>query len=119
MAMSREQPVHGVRDSMIAVHTTIDDAEGARRIARTLVERKLAACVQISTVESFYAWNGAVAHEPEFRILIKTRADLYAAVESAIRQLHSYDLPAIYAVAVHDADPAYAQWVQASTAEHP
>ena len=101
---------------MIAVHTTIDDADGARRIARALVERKLVACAQISTIESFYVWNGTVAHEPEFRILVKTRASLYAAVEAAIRELHSYDLPAIYAVAVVSADPAYAQWVQASTA---
>lgn len=114
--MINDPPDHEHGDALIAVYTTIDDADRARRIARALVERQLAACVQISTVESFYTWNGAVAHEPEFRILVKTRAALYAAVESAIREMHCYDLPAIYAMAVSSADPAYAQWVQASTA---
>ena len=98
----------------IAVLTSIDSLEQARAIATTLVERKLAACVQISPIESFYTWQGAVQNETEYRVLVKTVADRYPAVETAIRELHSYDLPAIYALDVSDSFAPYADWV----AEH-
>ena len=95
----------------IAVLTTIDSLEQARTIASELVERKLAACAQISTIESFYAWEGATQNEREFRILIKTMAENYQAVEAAIRELHSYDLPAIYAFDMEHIFEPYAEWV--------
>ena len=95
----------------IAVLTSIDSLEGARAIAAALVERKLAACVQISPIESVYTWQGAVQHETEYRVLAKTVADRYPAVEAAIRELHSYDLPAIYAVDVAEIFEPYADWV--------
>lgn len=98
---------------LIAVFTTVGSAEDARRLARTIVEAKLAACAQISAIESCYEWEGAVRQEPEWRILFKTTAPRYAQVEAAIRQLHSYQLPAIYSVAVDEAFAPYAQWVGA------
>ena len=81
-------------------------------MANALVERRLAACAQITEIASVYRWDGAVRHEPEFRIVFKTLAARYVEVEGAIRELHSYQLPAIYAVAVELADPRYAQWVE-------
>jgi periplasmic divalent cation tolerance protein len=98
----------------IAVLTSIDSLEGARAIATALVERKLAACVQISTIESVYSWQGAVQDETEYRVLAKTVADRYPAVEAAILELHSYELPAIYAVEVAAIFAPYGDWV----AEH-
>ena len=95
----------------IAVMTTIDSPQRARAIATALVERKLAACVQISTIESVYSWQGAVQNETEYRVMAKTLADRYADVEAAIRELHSYDLPAIYALEVAEAFAPYAHWV--------
>ena len=95
----------------IAVITTTDSPQRARAIATALVERKLAACVQISTIESVYSWQEAVQSETEYRVMAKTRADRYADVEAAIRELHSYDLPAIYALEVTEAFAPYAQWV--------
>lgn len=95
----------------IAVMTTIDSPQRARAIATALVERKLAACVQISTIESVYSWHGAVQNETEYRVMAKTVADRYADVEAAIRELHSYDLPAIYALEVAKAFEPYAKWV--------
>ena len=80
-------------------------------MAKALVERRLAACAQISEIESVYRWDGALRHEPEFRIMFKTAAARYAEVEAAIRELHSYELPAIYALAVEQADAGYAAWV--------
>ena len=95
----------------IAVFTTIDDLERARAIATALVERKLAACVQISEVESVYTWQRATQSDKELRLMAKTVADRYAEVEAAIRELHTYDLPAIYAFGVHEEFAPYAEWV--------
>ncbi|MEJ2256404.1 MAG: divalent-cation tolerance protein CutA [Woeseiaceae bacterium] len=95
----------------IAVLTTTDSLEEARAIAAALVERKLAACVQISTIESVYTWQGATQNDDEFRLLAKTAAGNYKSVESAIRELHSYELPAIFAFEVTEAFAPYAEWV--------
>ncbi len=92
----------------IAVVTTVANREEARRLALALVERRLAACAQISEIESVYAWKGTIQQEPEFRILFKTTNDRYAAIERAIRELHAYELPAIHAFAFEHVDPAYA-----------
>jgi periplasmic divalent cation tolerance protein len=100
---------------LIAVYTTVATLQDARRIAQALVERRLAACAQISEIESFYDWRGAVHHEPERRVLFKTTADRYAAVESAIRELHPYELPAIHAVPIERASREYAAWVEAGS----
>ncbi len=104
--------------NLIAVYTTVASIEAARTIASTLVERHLVACAQISEIESFYCWKDAVQNDKEFRILLKTTDDRYSAVETAIRELHSYELPAIHAVAIDRVYEPYAAWVvEGSTAE--
>jgi len=95
----------------IAVITTVATRAQAQALARALVERKLAACAQISEIESFYTWNDAVAHEPEFRVLFKTVAERYPALEAAIRERHGYELPAIHAIALEPVFAPYAQWI--------
>jgi periplasmic divalent cation tolerance protein len=95
----------------LAVVTTVGSREEAHRLARTLVERKLAACAQISEIESIYAWKGTVQQEPEFRVLLKTVSERYGEIEQAIRELHSYELPAIHAFAFKHVFPAYAAWI--------
>src|SRR5262245_24277589 len=77
----------------IAVVTTVSALSVARSMARALIERKLAACAHLSEIESFYRWKGAVQNEREFRVLFKTTSERYQAVETAIRELHSYELP--------------------------
>lgn len=99
----------------IAVVTTVATREQARAMARALVERRLAACAQISEIESFYTWDGAVQHDPEFRLLFKTTADRYPAVEAAIRELHAYELPAIHAYAFEQVYAPYAEWIEENT----
>jgi periplasmic divalent cation tolerance protein len=84
--------------NLIAVITTVGSVEDARKLATALVERRLAACAQISQIESVYRWKGAIQHEPEFRVLFKTTAARYQDVEEAIRALHPYELPAIHAL---------------------
>lgn len=105
---------------LLAVYTTVASRDDAQRLAAAVVERRLAACAQISEIESVYRWDGALQHEPEFRILFKTTDAQYAAVEAAIRELHGYALPAIHAVAVEQAYAPYADWVaQESTGGAP
>jgi len=100
----------------IAVVTTVGDKKEARRMARALVEAGLAACAQIEKIDSVYAWKGAIEHGKEYRVLFKTTDARYDAVESAIRNMHSYELPAIYAVAVERIFGPYAGWIEESTA---
>ena len=99
----------------LLVVTTVGRRDEADRLARALVDRGLAACAQISAIDSFYAWDGAVQHEPEFRILFKVAANAYDDAERAIRQLHSYELPAIHAIAIERAHEPYAAWVAANS----
>jgi periplasmic divalent cation tolerance protein len=96
---------------LMAIYTTVANKDDARRIALSLVEQKLVACAQISEIESFYTWNQAIQQDGEYRILLKTTAEHYARVEAALRKLHPYELPAIYAVPVTQAFAPYAQWV--------
>ena len=95
----------------IAVLTTTDTLEEARAIASALVERKLAACAQISTIESVYTWQGATQNDQEYRLMVKTVASRYPDVEAAIREIHSYDLPAVYAFEMSQIFSPYADWV--------
>ena len=97
---------------LLAVHTTVASADAARRMARALVERKLAACAQVEAIESFYTWQGALASEPEFRILFKTTEARVAEVEAAIRDLHDYELPAIHAVLLEQVHAPYGRWIE-------
>jgi len=96
---------------LVEVCTTLDDGERARLIARTVVERRLAACAQIATVDSIYRWDGALCETPEFRITMKTAAASAAALQAAVRALHPYELPEILARPLDCDDPAYAAWV--------
>ena len=99
----------------LAVITTVGSQAEARSMARVMVERKLAACAQISEIESFYTWNGSVQNDREFRVLFKTTGERYQAVENAIRELHSYELPAIHAVAFERIHAPYAEWIKANS----
>jgi len=102
--------------SCIAVVTTVDNIDEARSIARTLVERGLAACAQISEIESFYTWHGAVQNEKEYRIVLKTTDERYPAIEAAIKEMHSYELPQICAFAFEHVYQPYAEWIESMVA---
>lgn len=103
----------------IAVVTTVGSLEDARRIARTLVEGRLAACAQISEIESCYRWQGEVQQEREFRLLLKTVAGRYREVEAAILELHPYELPAIHALALDEVHAPYADWIARNSRAEP
>ncbi|MGD0759393.1 MAG: divalent-cation tolerance protein CutA [Candidatus Sulfotelmatobacter sp.] len=94
------------------VFTTAGSEEEARRIARHLVEHKLAACVNIlPQVESIYRWQDKVESSREWLLVIKTTAEGFVAVRDAILELHSYELPECVAIAVDDGSAEYLEWV--------
>lgn len=96
---------------LIAVYTTVADDAGAQALARAAVSARLAACVQIEPIHSVYAWDGQIQSGPELRVMFKTTHAMYAELERFILDRHPYELPAVYAVPVALASPAYAQWV--------
>jgi periplasmic divalent cation tolerance protein len=92
--------------------------ERAKAIARALVERRLAACVNlVPGVVSVYRWEGAVEEADETTLLIKTRAALVPALTAAIRELHDYELPEVVAlpIVVGEGNDAYRAWVADET----
>lgn len=93
------------------------DAETAARIARTLVEERLAACVSVLPgVTSIYRWKDAVETTNEAVLLVKTRADRGPALEARVRELHPYEVPEIVRVGVSGGNPAYLEWVRTEAA---
>jgi periplasmic divalent cation tolerance protein len=95
------------------VLTTCPDIELAQRMARTLVEERLAACVNIlPPMQSVYRWRGQIESASEQLLVIKTRVDDYAAVQRRIQELHSYELPEIIAVPIVNGLPAYLAWIE-------
>jgi periplasmic divalent cation tolerance protein len=102
--------------SALIVITNLPNREAALEMARALVERRLAACVNIlPECVSVYRWRGVVETAGEVPVLIKTRAAIYDEVEAAIRSLHPYELPEIVAVPVERGLPEYLEWVSTET----
>ncbi|MCC6493509.1 MAG: divalent-cation tolerance protein CutA [Pirellulales bacterium] len=100
----------------IQITTTVADGRDAERIARTLVERRLAACVQIvGPLQSVYRWNGAVEQAEERLCIIKTTCERYSAVEAALGELHPYECPEIIAQPIECGSANYLAWLADQT----
>lgn len=110
-------PVDADADDTLLVFTNAPDRAVAMRLAQTLVEERLAACVNVlAGCTSVYRWNGAVETAEELPVLIKTRAGRYDELEAAIRRIHPYELPEIVAVPLVRGLPDYLEWVAGETA---
>ncbi|HEX8817784.1 MAG TPA: divalent-cation tolerance protein CutA [Terriglobales bacterium] len=97
------------------VVTTAGSADEARRLAEALLERRLAACVNIlPKVTSIYRWKGKVEESAEWMLWIKTTQALFEAVRDAIKEMHSYELPECICLAVEDGSHEYLEWVRES-----
>ena len=100
----------------LLVFTNLPDRASAERLADLLLEQRLAACVNIlAPCRSVYRWKGAIQHDEEHPMLIKTSAERYGALERALRQGHPYELPEVIAVPIEQGLPAYLDWVAAET----
>jgi periplasmic divalent cation tolerance protein len=102
----------------LLVLTTVARAEDAERIAEALVERRLAACVNVLPgVRSIYRWKGAVERDEERLLVVKTRADRFDALRDAILTLHPYEVPEVVAVPIEAGSPGYLRWLDESVGE--
>ena len=100
----------------LVVLTNCPSVEVADRIARTLVESGLAACVnRLAEAASVYRWQGSVEHAAETPLLIKTTRERYTEVEQAIRALHPYEVPEIVALAIVAGSAPYLRWIADET----
>ena len=106
-----------VKGSYVTLMITCPSREEAERIARALVEGKLAACVNIlSNIKSIYWWEGKVEESEEVLLLVKTRLDLVGELARRVRSLHSYEVPEIIALPVVAGSDDYLKWVDSSLA---
>ena len=96
--------------------TTAPSVADAHRLARGLVEGKLAACVNvIPDVQSFYAWKGALHHDAELQLVIKTRAARAADVERYLADNHPYEVPEILVLPIEGGSAKYLEWLDEQT----
>lgn len=100
----------------IQVSTATDKRDDAERISKAIVENRLAACVQISgPVKSIYWWKDNVDENEEWLLTIKTRKELYAKLEQAIKNFHPYEVPEIIAVPITEGNKDYLEWLENET----
>jgi periplasmic divalent cation tolerance protein len=100
-------------DSAIQVVTTTDKREDAERIARTLVEMRLAACVQlVGPVISTYRWKGRIETAEEWQCWAKTAGSFYEDIEKTIKSIHPYELPEIIALPILRGSSEYLTWLR-------
>ncbi len=101
----------------LLVFCTVPDPDAGEQIGQRLVADRLAACVNIvAGLTSIYEWQGKIEREHEHLLLIKTTPARFAALESAIKAQHPYELPEIIAVPIDAASPEYLRWIIDSTA---
>ena len=99
--------------ALIQITTTTDKREEAERISRTVVEKKLAACVQIlGPINSTYWWEGKMETSEEYLLIIKTGENFYHQVEKTIKEIHSYQVPEIIASPIVKGSKEYLAWVE-------
>jgi periplasmic divalent cation tolerance protein len=103
-------------DKPVLVYSTFPSLGAAEAVGRELVERRLAACVNILPgMTSIYRWEGAIAHDREVVMIIKTREALVPSVMETVKSRHSYTNPALIVLPIIDGSPDYLSWLAAET----
>lgn len=116
--MSSQENSVDLSTGAIIVLSNLPDQASAEKLARYLLEKRLAACVNIlSPCVSIYHWQGKIENASEIPLLIKTSADRYTALEQAIQALHPYELPEIIYVSLDGGSKAYFQWIASATTD--
>jgi periplasmic divalent cation tolerance protein len=100
-----------VESSYIIVLTTVGSEAQGEKLARSIVDAGLAACVQIQAIRSVYKWKGEVCAEPEFLLMIKTAERQYASLEQHIKANHSYETPEIVKLPITGGSREYLAWI--------
>ncbi|MFA6788189.1 MAG: divalent-cation tolerance protein CutA [Arcobacteraceae bacterium] len=99
----------------IIVQTTCASKKEAKKIAKILVQEKLAACVQLSKINSLYSWENKLCVDKEVLLSIKTKKENFKKIQRKIKENHSYDLPEIIAIQITNASKEYLQFIEGNT----
>lgn len=97
------------------VYVITANEKEAEKIAKTLVEEKLAACANIFSVRSIYKWAGDIQREDEVAMFIKTRVELVDKIISRVKELHSYEVPCIISLPIEKGYVEFLKWIDNST----
>jgi periplasmic divalent cation tolerance protein len=102
--------------TFVLAYVTVGSPEEAQRLARTIVEERLAACANIlAGMHSIYWWEGTVGEADETVVVFKTRAERFEALAARVEALHSYECPCVVALPVSAGLPAYLDWIAAES----
>lgn len=94
------------------IQTTCSNKKEANKLAKLLLEEKLAACIQISKIESFYIWDKKLCDDKEYLLNIKTKKSFYKKIESKIKENHSYDVPEIICIDIQNSSKDYNKFIE-------
>ena len=97
------------------IYITTGDESEAKRIGRTLVEERLAACVNFRPIQSIFRWEGEIEEDSEMAMLVKTRAKLADRVIERVKELHSYEVPCVLVLPIEKGNTGFLQWIDEST----
>ena len=106
-------------DGLFLIYTTMPDYETAQDISSVLLRENLVACVNMfNGSTSMYLWDGEIKTENECVVIMKTTGSLQEAAMQKVKELHSYDIPAIFSIPIRGCNPEFSDWVSASVAKH-
>ena len=91
--------------------TTCADRESAKMIAKLLVEKRLAACVQMIPIDSVYMWQGELCNDSETALFVKSKTALFDEISAAIKESHAYEIPEVIQIPITNGLPEYLQWI--------
>jgi periplasmic divalent cation tolerance protein len=101
--------------NIVLVQTTCASKTEAKNIAKILIDEKLAACVQLSEIESFYNWNDEFCSDIEILVSIKTKKENFEKLKSKIKEFHSYDVPEIIEIEITNSSKKYLKFIEENT----
>lgn len=96
------------------IYITAGDMEEARKIGRTLVEERLAACANIFPITSIFRWKGNIDEANEFGIVVKTRSDKVKEIQERVKDIHSYEVPCVVSFKMDEGSAQYLAWINES-----
>lgn len=97
------------------VITTTGSKEEAEKIAKALLKKKLAACIQVSNITSFYTWKESIHMDEEYQLLIKCKSEDYLEIENCVKLNHSYEVPEVIQMDIAQGHPDYLNWIKEVT----
>jgi periplasmic divalent cation tolerance protein len=91
--------------------TTCPNSENAKNLAKSIISKKMASCIQIKQIESIYEWENKICEDMEYQLIIKTKKSLYSEVENYIKQNHPYSVPQIVEIDISRGSKDYLDWI--------